>query len=95
MAEEPDLAQQSGKRIKAAPTVRHYGTSKSYIVSRLRREGLVHLVAAVESGRLSAFSIAVRLGWAARRPTLGTGSPNAAKRRQHQFSTLLREGRPK
>jgi hypothetical protein len=60
MAEEPRLAQQ-----------RHHGTSRSYILDRLRREGLTDFVDAIERGRISAFAIACELGWANRRPPSG------------------------
>jgi hypothetical protein len=95
MAEEPQLAGHGGKRVKGAQVVRQHGTSKGYIVSRLRREGLTHLVAAIESGRVSAFACGVELGWIKRRPILGTGSPNAAKRRRYQLNALLRESQSK
>jgi hypothetical protein len=93
MPEEPQLGPHGGKRVKGQQAVRQHGTSKSYIISRLRRENLPHLAAAIESGRVSAFAIATQFGWASRRPTLGTGSPNQAKRRRHQLATVMREGR--
>jgi hypothetical protein len=91
MAEEPQLGRHGGKRIKGQQAVRHHGTNKSYIVSRLKRENLLDLVAAIESGRVSAYAVAIELGWASRRPTLGTGSGNQARRRRHQLATLMRE----
>jgi hypothetical protein len=45
MAQEPQLAQ--------------HGTSRSYILARLRREGLTEYANAVENGTISAFAIAV------------------------------------
>jgi hypothetical protein len=95
MAEKPQLARYGGKRVKGAQAVRQYGTSRAYLLSRLQREGLTHHIAAIEQGRISAYAVAIQLGWASRRPTLGTGSPNAAKRRRHQLNALLRESQSK
>jgi len=71
--------------------VRQDGTSRAYLIERLRREGRADLVAAVESGQVSAYAVAVDLGWVTRHPTLGTGSTNQAKRREHQLNNVLRE----
>jgi hypothetical protein len=70
--------------------VRQTGTSRSYIIGRLKRENLLDAVAAIESGKVSAYAVACELGWVRRRRPLGTGSPNAAKRRRHKLMTLLR-----
>jgi hypothetical protein len=91
MAEELQLTRHGGRRTKGAQTVRQYGSSRSYIIDRLKRENLLALVGAVEAGRVSAYAIAIELGWIRRRPTLGTGSENQATRRRHQLNTLLRE----
>jgi hypothetical protein len=56
------------------------GTSRAYIIARLRREKLDHLADAVERGEVSAYAIACELGWQ-KRKVLGTGSENEAKRR--------------
>ena len=56
------------------------GTSREYIIGRLRREKLDHLVEAIERGQVSAYAIACELGWQ-KRKILGTGSENEAKRR--------------
>jgi hypothetical protein len=90
MTGEPQLARHGGKRAKGRETVRQYGTSKSYIVARLQREGLTHFVAAIQSGRVTAFAVATSLGWAKRRRTLGS-SPNQAKLRRNQLARLMRE----
>lgn|SRR5262249_20780081 len=93
MPDEPRrLAQHGGQRVKGAQSVRHYGTSKSYLVDRLRRENLTSLAEAVERGRVSAYAVATRLGWITRHPITGTGSENQARRRRHQLDTLMREG---
>ena len=68
-----------------------HGTSKRYILDRLRRtEGLAHLADAIESGRISSHAVALELGWV-RRPRLLGGSVNRAKQRRFQFQRLLRE----
>jgi hypothetical protein len=73
--------------------IQQYGNSRAYILERLRREGLLHFVTAIEAGRIPAHTIAVHLGWQRPRPTRGTGSMNQARRRQHQLNLLLREAR--
>ena len=80
--------------ISRGPLVRQYGTSRSYILSRLRAQKLGYLADAIENGRMSAHGVARELGWITGRVALGTGSPNQSKRRRHQFRTLLREVRP-
>jgi hypothetical protein len=68
-----------------------HGTSRIYILDRLRRtEGLSYLADAVEAGRISAHACAIELGWI-RRPALAGGSENQAKQRRFQFQKLLRE----
>jgi hypothetical protein len=66
----------------------HQGNSRDYLLRRLRLAGRADLVDAVEAGKVSAYSVAVALGWQKRRPTLGTGSPNASKRRFHRLRAL-------
>jgi hypothetical protein len=63
------------------------GTSRAYIISRLRREGMSHLAEAIENGECSAFEIACELGWQKRR-ILGTGSENQAKARAWRLRAL-------
>ena len=70
-----------------------HGTSKAYLIGRLRRtEGLGHLADAVEAGRITAHACALELGWIRRPPLLG-GSLNQAKQRRFRFQQLLREAR--
>jgi hypothetical protein len=64
------------------------GNSRDYLLRRLRLCGREDLVRAIEAGEVSAYAIAVSLGWQKRRPTLGTGSPNASKRRFHRLRAL-------
>jgi hypothetical protein len=65
-----------------------HGTSKRYIVERLRRENQTALLAAVESGQITALTAAVSLGWVSRPPLLG-GSTHRA----HQRDFRLRKAR--
>jgi hypothetical protein len=68
--------------------VRHYGTSRDYLIERLKQEGLDDLARAVTDGEISAFSVAVALGWRKRPPILGVGSSNEARRRAFRLSKL-------
>jgi hypothetical protein len=73
-------------------TERHYhGTSRRYILARLRQEGLGALAEAVTERRVSAYAIAAELGWV-RRSERTVGSPNAEKRRRLQIAVLKSEG---
>lgn len=65
------------------------GTNVNYIKDRLRRAQRFDLIEAIERGEVSAYSIAVELGWHKRRPTLGTGSENQAKRRAYALSRVF------
>ena len=65
-----------------------HGTSKAYIVKRLKDQGETALLAAVESGQITALTAAVSLGWVSRPPLLG-GSAHRAHRRNFR----LREAR--
>jgi hypothetical protein len=68
-----------------------HGTSKQYLVERLRRENQTALLAAVEAGKITALSAAVSLGWVRRPPRMG-GSTHRAKRIQHQLRAITGEG---
>src|SRR5262245_25234972 len=57
-------------------TARLRGTSRAYLIDRLRREGHDDLVAAIEAGVVSAFAVAVELGWLRRENLTGTGATN-------------------
>jgi hypothetical protein len=67
------------------------GTSREYLLSRLRKYGHFALVAAVERGDLSAFQAAEHCGYVTRRPIAGGGSENAAKRRAFALHRALRD----
>jgi hypothetical protein len=64
---------------------RLHGTSRAYILDRLRRENQRNWIAAIESGGVSAFAVAVELGWARRPPTKRGAAANQAKRRRHSL----------
>jgi hypothetical protein len=66
----------------------HQGNSRDYLLRRLRLAGRADLVAAIEAKQVSAYGVAVALGWQKRRPTLGTGSSNASRRRAHRLREL-------
>jgi hypothetical protein len=61
---------------------RRLGTSREYILGRLKREGLTQWIEPIESGRLSAYAVACELGWAKRAATLSGESSGQAKRRR-------------
>jgi len=65
------------------------GNSVDYIIARLRREGLVHLVEAVRMRRISAFAVAVELGWSKRPETLHGENCNQARRRRFDARALI------
>jgi|SRR6516162_11825049 len=67
-----------------------HGTSRAYILRRLRSEGLDYLADAVEAGRISAHGVGLELGWF-RRPNLVGRTDNQAKLRRFRFRQLLRE----
>ena len=66
---------------------RQQGTSRAYILDRLRRENRTDLADAVERNEVSAFSVAVSLGWTKRPPTLAAVTHQARKRR-HRFQAI-------
>jgi len=67
------------------------GTSREYLLSRLRKNGHFALVAAVERGDISAFQAAEHCGYVTRRPIAGGGSENTAKRRAYALHRALRD----
>src|SRR5262249_42937761 len=68
------------------------GLRRDYILARLERDGRKDLVEAIRKGRVSAYTVAVELGWTKRPEPLGTGSPNVTRRRQHQLRALAGDG---
>jgi hypothetical protein len=70
-------------------TLNSRGNSVDYIVARLRREGLVHWIEAIRMRRISAFAVAVELGWAKRPQTLRGEDCNQARRRRFDVRALI------
>jgi len=70
------------------------GTSRAYLLDRLLRAGRPDLVEAIEAGHVSAFAVAVELGWMKRRNLTGTGSTNQRKRREWKLYRLGLMGDP-
>jgi hypothetical protein len=69
-----------------------HGTSKQYLVERLRRENQTALLAAVEAGKITALTAAVELGWVKRPPGMGGGNIQRTKRIAHQVRTITGAG---
>jgi len=67
------------------------GTSKPYILERLRREGLSYLADAIEDGRITSHAVGLELGWIGR-PYLVGVRPGQEKARHFLFQKLMREG---
>jgi hypothetical protein len=86
----PKLGPHGGRRVKGqrSAEVMPSGGRRDYILARLERDGRHDLAEAIREGRVSALTVAVELGWTKRPETLGLGSGNAAKRRQHQLRAL-------
>jgi len=70
------------------------GSRRDYILARLERDGRHDLVEAIREDRVSAYAVAVSLGWTQRAEPVGTSisTTNAAKRRQYQLRALTGEG---
>jgi len=68
---------------------RQRGHSREYILARLEREGHTDWLAAIESGKLSAYAAAVELGWVKRPPTQRGQNSNQAKRRRFNVQALI------
>jgi hypothetical protein len=64
------------------------GTSRRYLIRRLRREGRPDLAEAVERNQIAAYAVACALGWQRRQNVRGTGSTNHAKRRAVRLREL-------
>jgi hypothetical protein len=90
----PQLGKHGGPRTKGqrSAEVMPSGGRRDYILARLERDGRHDLAEAIREGRVSALTIAVELGWTKRPETLGLGSGNAAKRRQHQLRAIAGDG---
>ena len=67
------------------------GTSREYLIGRLRKAGHHALVAAVEAGRVSAYAAAEDAGFVTRRPVSGGGSQNQARSRAFSLHNVHRD----
>jgi hypothetical protein len=90
---QPKLGKHGGKRIKRqqgnAVTLRSRGNSRDYILARLEREGFLDLVSAIRTRRISAFAVAVELGWAKRPQALHGENCNQARPRVFDVRALV------
>jgi hypothetical protein len=67
------------------------GTSRNYILARLRRtEGLAFLADAIERGEITSHGVGIELGWISRPDLVGV-RPSQAKARHFLFQKLMRE----
>jgi len=91
---QPRLGKHGGprKRGERNPETMPTGVRRDYIVRRLQRDGHDDLAQAILAGHVSAYSIAVQLGWTTRAEPIGTDSINASKRRQYRLRTLMNGG---
>ena len=81
---------QHSPRIVCAPMPLR-GTSKAYIIDRLRREeGLSYLADAIEAGRISSHAVGLELGWISRPDLVGVRD-SQARQRHFLFQQLVRE----
>jgi hypothetical protein len=69
-------------------------TSVAYLRKRLTDIGRQDLLDAVDVGAISTFAAAEEAGLVTRQPILGTGSPNAAKKRVWAISKITRQTPP-
>ena len=67
------------------------GTSREYLIGRLRKEGHFALLAAVERGDLSAYAAACEVGFCTRKPNLDVGSQNMLRRRMFAIRNAYRD----
>jgi hypothetical protein len=66
---------------------RQQGTSRAYILDRLRRENQTDFIDAIERGEVSPHAVAVQLNWVRRPPTAGVRGHHA-RRRQLRFQAI-------
>jgi hypothetical protein len=89
---QPKLGPHGGPRARGQrnPETRPTGVRRDYILRRLERDGRHDLAEAIREGRVSAYTIAVELGWTKRAEPISART-NAAKRRQHQLRVIAGE----
>jgi hypothetical protein len=90
---QPRLGKHGGPRTKGQrnPETMPTGVRRDYILRRLERDGRHDLAEAIREGRVSAYTIAVELGWTKRAEPV-SGNLNAAKRRRFQLRAVTGEG---
>src|SRR5262249_41535399 len=73
---QPRLGPHGGPRTKGArsPKIWPRGSRRDYILARLERDGRPALAEAIREGRVSAYTIAVELGWTKRAEPAGVSS---------------------
>src|SRR5262249_18572070 len=90
---QPKLGKHGGKRTKGQQgdnvTLRSRGNSREYILARLEREGLTDWIEAILLRKISAFAVAVELGWAKRPQTLSGENCNQARQRAFDIRALI------
>jgi hypothetical protein len=64
------------------------GTSIAYILQRLEREDRSDLIDAIVTRKVSAFAVAVHLGWVQRPATLRDRESHQAKRRRYALARI-------
>jgi len=83
---QPKLGKWGGPRVRgqqgAGSTLKRGSTSVDYILRRLERENLGHWAEAIRARKISAFAVAVELGWAKRSQTLHGEDCNQARLRR-------------
>jgi hypothetical protein len=92
MDDEPQLGRHGGPRVKGqrasnGSSIPH-GAGRAYILARLRRDGHIRLIEAINAKKVSPFAVAVELGWVKRPLNIGGGSDNEEKRRAWAFHRL-------
>ena len=81
---QPRLGKHGGprKRGERNPETMPTGVRRDYIVRRLQRDGHDDLAQAILAGHVSAYSIAVQLGWTTRAEPAAISAPDANERRR-------------
>jgi len=69
------------------------GTSRKYLLDRLRRANRTDLLDGIASGQISVLMAAEAAGFYCRPTPSGRGSPNVTKRRRFALQKVLREAR--
>src|SRR5262249_21023393 len=70
------------------------GTSREYLIERLRRAQRLDLVSAIERGEVSAYAASIEMGWHRRRPTISGEDCNQARRRAFAIARAVGRAPP-